>query len=469
MTLGVIISNRDVFPTSLAVKGRENVLAALKKAGIRTIVLPAQRGNDSGLVETYQHAKKCAALFDKHHRNLDGVLVSLPNFGDERAISDTLKMAKLDVPVFVHAFADNLDSMQIGKRRDSFCGKLSVCNNLRQYGISYSVGKVHVVSPDSDCFLDELRWFLGVCRATNGLRSARIGMIGSRIAPFKTVRFSEKILEANGITVETADMYDIISGVEKLSNTDTSVKAKLSELNTYAPPAEKIPPEHQITLAKIAIVLDRWVNEHELDAYTIQCWPVMQETLGVFPCVVMSMMSGKLIPSACETDMMGAVSMYALQLASNTPAALFDWNNNYGNDLNRMVFFHCCNSPKRMLDRVQTGVNVIAEYAIGKNKSYTVCYGRLKRGPFTFARVTTDDAAGRIISCIGQGEFTDDPLETFGGTGVARIENLQALMGFLCKNGFEHHAALSLSQCADILHEAFTTYLGWDVYYHNRV
>ncbi|GAG15289.1 unnamed protein product, partial [marine sediment metagenome] len=258
--------------------------------------------------------KKCAALFDRHRGVIDGVLVTLPNFGDERAVADTVRMSGLNVPVFVHAFSDDLDKMRIGKRRDGFCGKLSVCNNLMQYDIPYSVGELHVVPPQSDEFMEDISQFLAVCRVVGGLSGARIGCIGSRVAPFKTVRYSEKLLEESGISVETADLQDIILGIDKLSSSSKKVKSRLSALKKYAPPMEPIPAKHQMTIAKMSVVIEQWIKENDIDAYTIQCWPAMQDALSVFPCTAMSLMSQNLIPAACETDVMGAVSMYAIQL-----------------------------------------------------------------------------------------------------------------------------------------------------------
>jgi L-fucose isomerase-like protein len=99
-------------------------------------------------------------------------------------------------------------------------------------------------------------------------------------------------------------------------------------------------------------------------------------------------------------------------------------------------------------------------------KSYGTCVGRLKESPMTYARIATNDLAGTMIAYIGEGELTDDPLDTFGGVGVAHIDKLQTLLKFMCKNGFEHHVAISLSSVADILYEAMETYLRWNVYYH---
>ncbi len=466
-TLGVIIGNRGIFPGSLAEKGREEIVNLLKREGIEAIIVPSKE-TKYGAIENLQEAKKCAEIFRKNREKIDGILISLPNFGDERAVSDAIKMSELDVPVLVQAYPDELERMQVENRRDSFCGKLSVCSDLIQYEIPFSLTKSHTVKPSSNEFLDDLHSFLGVCRVFKGVRKARIGAIGARTVPFKTVRYSERLLESAGISVEVIDLSEIIMAVQKLGDTEKEVQAKLNSITEYCS-TDGVPKQSLLNMAKLGVVIDRWVEENGLNATAIQCWPNLQEALGIFPCTLMSMMNNALLPSACEVDIMGALAMFTLQLASNQPSGLFDWNNNYGDEHNKTVLFHCSNLPKSMLKTIRMEYNAIdANVRKSAEKSYGTCVGRVKSGPLTFARVSTDDVSGRIIGCIGEGEFTDDPLETFGGVGVARIDKLQELLKFLCENGFEHHVAVSQSRVSEILFEAMDNYLGWDIYYHNK-
>ena len=464
--LGVIIGNRGVFPGSLAEKGRKEIVEVLKKQGIDAIILPKD-STKYGAIENLNEAKKCAAFFRENRERIDGILVSLPNFGDERAIADTIKMSELDVPVLVQAFPDELKKMGVDDRRDSFCGKFSICNNLKYYGIPFSLTRFHTVAPSSKEFIQDLSWFMGVCRVVKGLRQARIGAIGARTAPFKTVRYSERLLEESGISVETIDLSEIIMAVEKLKDSDKEVSSKLKAITEYCS-TNKVPQLSLLKIAKLGIVIERWLKENEINACTIQCWSAMQDALGIFPCTIMSMLNDSLVPCACEVDVMGAIAMYALQLASGLPSGLFDWNNNYGDDPDKLVLFHCSSLPKRMLKSIRMSYNAIAARGIGQENSYGTCIGRVKSGPMTFARISTEDTTGRIMACLGEGKFTDDPLKTFGGVGVARINRLQELLQFLCRNGFEHHIAVSQSLVSNILFEAMDNYLGWDVYEHNK-
>jgi len=463
-TLGVVVGNRGFFPDHLCKSGRTEVLQVLAEEGIKAVALDPD-ATPFGSVESLEDATKCAELFKSHREEIDGILVTLPNFGDERAIADTVRRSGLNVPVLVQAYPDEPDKLTDADRRDSFCGKMSACNNLKQYGIPYSLTTLHTVSPSSESFRKDLRDFVAMCRVVKGLRNARLGMLGARPANFITVRYSEKLLERAGISVETLDLSEAFGRIALLSDDDTVVKTKLDEIKSYVS-TEGIPAEALLKMAKFAIVMERWMDDHELVASAIQCWTAMEEYFGIVPCTVMSMMSNALIPSACETDITGAIGMYAMALASGKPSALFDWNNNFGDDPNKGVVFHCSNLPKDFFIDFKMDYQAIIAGTVGKENTYGTVAGRIKNAPFTYCRVSTDDYKGSIRAYMGEGQFTDDPLTTFGGYGVVEIPDFQELLHYICENGFEHHVAVNQSQVGSILKEAMDKYLGWDVYLH---
>ncbi len=463
-TLGVIVGNRGFFPDHLCREGRETILGLLKAEGFNAVAL-TPKDTKFGSVETLQDAQKCAALFRRNAAKIDGVLVTLPNFGDERAIADTLRLADLGVPVLIHAFPDDAGRMTIRDRRDSFCGKMSACNNLSQYGIPYSLTARHTVDPLSDEFRGELRQFGATCRVVRGLRGARIGAIGARPAAFKTVRFSEKLLDAAGISVETIDLFDVFGRVNKLKDNDPDVRKKLAAIHGYVS-TRGVPAAALLKMAKFGVFADRWIADENLSATAVQCWTAMEEFFGVVPCTVMSMMSNALLPSACEVDVTGAVGMLGLRLAGGRPAALLDWNNNYGDDPDACVLFHCSNLPKDVFEDPKMDYQAIIAGTVGKENTFGTIVGSMKPGAFTYCRVSTDDEMGTVRAYLGEGAIESTPLQTFGGYGVARIPNLQGLLRFICERGFEHHVAFSRTQVARGLHEALSKYLGWDAYLH---
>jgi L-fucose isomerase-like protein len=464
VTFGVIVGNRGFFPDHLAKSGREEMISVLERAGYG-VVAPDPQDTKYGAVETRTEAALCAALFRKHNQAIDGIVVTLPNFGDERAIADTLRMADLRVPVLVQATPDTPGKMSIRDRRDSFCGKMSACNNLKQYGIPYSLTALHTETPDSDTFRCDLDRFAAVCRVVRGLRGLRVGAIGARPAAFNTVRYSEKLLEAHGISVEPIDLSEILGRIRRMTDDDPDAQAKLDQIRCYVE-SESVPFDALLKMAKLGAVIDQWMCQTDCRISAIQCWTSLEEFFGVVPCTIMSMMSNNLMSSACEVDICGVVGMHALQLASETPSALLDWNNNYGNDPDKAVCFHCSNLPKHFFKDVRMDFQQIIAGTVGKENTYGTCVGLVKAAPMSFARFSTNDRQGTICGYVGEGEFTDDPLDTFGGAGVVRIPRMQQLLRYICEQGFEHHVAANLATVGDAVHEATTRYLGWNVYQH---
>jgi L-fucose isomerase-like protein len=466
MTVGLIVGTRGFFPDHLAKSGREEMLKILDQAGFNVVALSPEQSKH-GAVETHDEAKRCAELFRSKNEAIDGVIVSLPNFGDERAVADTLRLARLNVPVLIQATPDDSGKMTIAYRRDSFCGKISVCNNLRQYGIPYTITANHTVAPSSKEFRADLDRFAGVCRIVNGLRNLRVGSIGARPTAFNTVRYSERILESQGISVETLDLSEVLGRISRMKDNDDAAVQKLQAIKKYVS-TTSIPEPALLKMAKLSVVVEQWMKATDVQVSAVQCWTSIEENLGVVPCTMMSMMSDSLLSSACEVDVCGVVSMHMLQLASGTPSALLDWNNNYGDNPDKAVCFHCSNLPKHFFRDVRMDFQEIIAGTLGKENTFGTCVGRVKSGAMTYARFSTDDTAGVVRGYIGAGAFTDDDLNTFGGAGVVEIPSMQKLLHYICENGYEHHVAANFSTVADAIHEASTRYLGWATYWHGR-
>ncbi len=465
VTFGVIVSNRRFFPNHLVSEERKRILEKLKNMGYETVIL-SEDDTYLGAVETIEDAKKCAELFKKNQDKIDGIIVILPNFGDEVGVTNAITLSGLNVPVLVQACDDDLTKMDINNRRDAFCGKLSVCNNLYQHNIKFTNTTLHSCSIDSNEFTEDIKFFARVCRVVKGIKQAKIGAIGQRPDPFHTVRFSEKLLQAYGITVSVVDLSEIIFAAQRMEHT-SEVENKINEIKKYGNIPSYIKEENIEKSAKLSIAIERWVEENSCDATAIQCWDSIQKNYGCATCLPMSMMGEKGKPSACETDVMGALSMYALYLASGDPPALLDWNNNYGEDRDKCIAIHCSNFPKSF---IATDFEISNLDILGNTLGYEKCFGALKAklpaGPFTFARISTDDTNGIIKAYVGEGEFTDDPVETVGGVAVCKVPGCQKLMDYLCSEGFEHHVAMNRSLSAKVLEEAFGKYLGWKVYRH---
>lgn len=462
---GVIIATRNIFNARLAVEARKKVVARLEKMGIGVVILPEQE-TPTGNIEGYSDAVKCAAHFRKHADQIDGIVVVLPNFGDELGVVNTLKLSRLEVPVLVMACDDENDKVDVFSRRDAFCGKLSVCNNLYQYGIKFTNTAFHTYSPDDEEFTRDIRKFAAVCRVVKGMKGLRVGAIGTRPIGFQTMRYSEKILQQHDITVVPVDMSEILAAAEKMDENASQVKEKIEAIREYG--TCTLLHHGQINKqARFGLAVEHWIEANDIDISALQCWDSLEKNYGCAACVTMSMMGEKLMPSACEVDVAGTVSMYALALAAGTPSAILDWNNNYGKERNKVVCTHCSNYPKSFFDNdIEIGSLDILGTVLGQEDTFGAVKGKVSPGKMTYFRISTDDTKGMIKAYLGEGLITDDPYGMDGGIAVCEIPNLQKLMNYLCKNGFEHHVGMVRGHVAEVMEEAVGNYLGWSLYTH---
>lgn len=467
MCFGIIIGTRAYFNSELAKDVRKQLLRTLADEGYDYVILPEDATpTGSSSIETREDGLKCAELFRQNRDRIDGIIVSLPNFGFEIGIINAISVADLNVPILVQACDDENDKVDLDSRRDAFCGKISVCNNLYQYGIPFTDTTLHTYSIYSELLAKDINKFAGICRVVNGLRHTRVGAIGARPAGFQTVRASEKLLQKSGITVVPVDLSEILGAARKIEDTDVELLKKLEEIKCYA----VVPKEYNDKLvlqAKFGVAVERWIEANQIDAVAVQCWDSLEQNYGCAACVTMSMLGEKLLPAACEVDIAGAVSMYALTLAAQGQSALLDWNNNFAEDRNKCVCTHCGNFPKSFVrNDLKLGTLGVLGRTLGKVNTFGAVYGKVTKGDFTFFRISTDDTKGVIKAYLGTGEITDDPYGMDGCIAVTKVDNLQILMKHICKNGFEHHVAMVRNDVKNILNEAIEGYLGWNLYVH---
>ena len=456
----LFFGNRGFFPASLQAGARRELAAELRKLGHKVLMLDP-KATRHGAVETPLEGEVYANFLRENAGKFDGVILSLPNFGDETGAVAALKDA--GVPIFIQAFPDELDKMRPELRRDSFCGKFSIMDVFCQYGVKFTILKPHTVHPSNPRFAENIDYFDRMCRVVKKMRSMTVGAIGARTTAFKTVRIDEIALQRHGITMETLDMSDVFARMNALKMSDKVVVKKAKVLQNYSNWGNT-PKSAFETITRLGVVLDSLVEEMRLDAMAVRCWIEMQQQYGISCCVLLSEMNNRKIPVACEVDMGSAISMHALRSASGEVASCLDWNNNYGNEENKCILFHCGPVPQDMM----TGIGDICEHAIlantvGKGCSYGCNVGRIKPGAFTFGNLITDE--GKLKFYLGEGRFTDDPIaaDFFGCGGVAEFPDMQQTLMTVGMAGHRHHTAVTPGHVMAPVKEAFEKYLGYDV------
>ena len=459
-TFAVFFGNRGFFPASHQANARKDMAEVLKKLGHNIIMLPA-KATRYGAVESPAAGEIYANFLRQNRGKFSGVILCLPNFGDETGAVAALQDAQ--VPILVQAYPDELDKMAPALRRDAFCGKFSVMDVFCQYGVKFTALKPHTVNPRSKAFAANIDYFARLCRVVGGLKRMIVGALGARTTAFKTVRIDELALQRNGITMETLDLSDVIGRISKLKPTSKKFKNKLAKLKKYTS-WKGVPSEALDKIAKLGVVVDQIVDEYNMDALAIRCWIEMQQQMGISPCTILSEMNDRKVAAACEVDVGNAVAMHALTLASGTVATCLDWNNNYGDDPDKCILFHCGPVPQSMMTaKGKVTDHSILANAIGAGCGYGCNTGRIAPTPFTFSSILTEE--GKVKTYLGQGKFTRDkiPADFFGCAGVAHIENLQDVLQTVGYLGHRHHVSATPGHVAEPLTEAFQKYLGYEV------
>lgn len=459
MKFALFFGNRGFMPAELIEGAREDMVQAVKKAGYDYVMMD-KNATRYGAVETRDEGRAYAKWLKSHEGEYDGVILCMPIFIDENGAISALQDA--GVPILMQAYPDEIGKMDFKHRRDAYCGKFSVTDVFEQYKVPYTVMKPHVVHPLSKEFQENLHEFAGVCRVVNGMKRFTIGCIGARTTAFKTVRFDELAMQRHGINVESFDLSELFEFVRAKADDDEKVLLKKNALEKYTD-FSNVPEDKKIMLAKISVVIDEYIEEYHLDAIALRCWNEMETYLRVCPCVLISELNDRGIVAACEIDMCSAITMRALSLATQGPAACLDWNNNYGDNPDKVILFHCGSTAQKLM----AGKGTVTSHKMfdkgDPGSGWGTNEGRIAAFPMTFSNCKTEN--GKITIYFSEGKFTDDNIENefFGCGGVAQIDDLQDKLIKLARGGFKHHTTVANGHVKSILDEAFKYYLGYDV------
>lgn len=464
VALGFVPASRGFFSKELAAQMRRSSVEAMKKAGVQ-VVVPGEKDMPNGCVETLAQARQCAAMF--REKGVQGIVIGAMNFGDEQSSAMVVREAALNVPVMLFGGQETGVLKKGSPRRDAFCGLISIAEALRQMGIAYSVAPRPIGFAEDEAFAMGIDWFARVCRVVHGVRRARYGQVGARPEAFWTCRFDEKMLQRLGPTTVVLDLSEAMAGVAAIKDSDPAVKRVMKQIDAYADTSLLVNAS-LVRIAKLELFLKRWAEENELDALAIQCWTSMQKNFGSCSCTTMSRMTDAGMPCACEADILGTLSMHALQLASQSPAALADWNNLHNEDDQLVNLWHCGVFPASFAkDRPRLNAHgvLVTSGATPADKSEGVIEFVMKECDLTLTRITQED--GRFKALVEQGVIESNKAETFGSYGWCRIPYLDTLYRDVVLNHFPHHVAMTQGYVGNAMWEAMGKYLGMQVY-HGR-
>lgn len=458
MKVALLVANRGFFPSSVIESAREDMLRAAKDAGIELLTMDSNLTR-YGAVETKEEGEIFADFLSQHDGEYDGLIICLPNFGDENGIKEAIK--DVTVPILLQAYPDELGKLDFANRRDAFCGKLGLCAVLKQMGVSFVSGEPFVMHPLSDAFHRELLDFAAICRIVKRMRHMHIGVLGARTTAFKSVRFDESALERRGADVETLDLTQIFDCMDKVGRDDPRLSVWKKEICSISD--TKDAPEYAIeSQCRLGIALKDLQESMGLDVMAIRCWSELQYRYQITPCTVMGILNQKQIPVVCETDVTNAPAMLALSLASETGVGCLDINNNYGSGADQCILFHCGPLPIDLL----VGPGHMEEHKMfvktqGENCSWGVNAGRIKPGVITICGMRTEN--GEVRYYAEKAEVLDIKVDAgyFGTYGVIQVPDLQRKLRHMSEEGFRHHATITAGDQTRRIREALSKYLGY--------
>ena len=458
MKIAVLIANRGFFPSSVIDSARDEMKEAISRVGAEALFMDADLTRH-GAVETRAEGECYSEFLKKHAGEYDGIIICLPNFGDENGIKEAIK--DVNVPILLQAYPDELDKLDFANRRDAFCGKLGLCAVLKQMKTKFINTESFTVHPSSDEFQKELIRFVSVCRVVKRMRHMRIGVLGARTTAFKSVRFDESALESRGCDVETLDMTQVFEKMNSISDDDARISAWERDILEISN-VEDAPRYAMINQCKLGIALEEIKNEMRLDVMAIRCWSELQYEYKITPCTVMGILNKRQIPVVCETDVTNAPAMLALALASMTGVGCLDVNNNYGDDPNKCILFHCGPLPIDLLcEKGHMEEHKMFTKTQGENCSWGVNVGKIKPCTVTVCGMRTED--GEVRYFVERAEVLDTELDRafFGTYGVIEIPELQSKLKHMSEEGFRHHAIITEGDWCQPLREALSKYLGY--------
>lgn len=459
-TFALFYGNRAFMPDEVVDEARPLLEKAVKDAGCDFISMDVNL-TSHGAAETVAEGKIYADFLEKNKGKFDGVIACLANFSDEAATVTALK--DCGVPILVQASPDEIGKMDFARRRDAFCGKLAITDLLYQYRVPFSLTQSHVVALTGEEFQTEIKKFAAVCRIVKGMKNLTIAAIGARVSAFKTMRFDELTAQKYGISVETVDLSDFFLRMKAIDRSSKLYQERLDYYNQYAD-FSKVPQIAMENMIRASLAADQIAEQYETDCMTIRCWDEFQREMNISACNLISELNDRGIVTACELDLANAMSMKALACASEDVATCLDFNNNYGDDPNKCILFHCGPVPNRMMrQKGEIIEHKMFKKTMGPGHSWGVNQGHIKTMPITYSSAKTED--GKIVAYVDNARFTEDTIEKeyFGTGGVAEIQDMQRKLYVIAKNGFRHHVSVSSGHYQDAILEAYQTYLDYEI------
>ena len=397
-----------------------------------------------GMVNNLDQAAVVAGYFRR--QEVDGLILCPLDFGDERS---AVKIAEsLAVPVLLFATKEPPGRPDPGLTRvsDSYCGNLSMASGLYRRKIPFQYAGLFF--PDEPGLVEAVTDFMSAVAVVKGLRGARIGQVGVRPPTFETVAYDEvALIQKFGQNIIYADLSEISERALKLPVDDAEVQRILADIRQSVPTIT-VAEDYLLNAARLEAALADFLHRNQLSAMGVQCWPVITRQMGISICALYGRLTGQGMLTACETDILGALSMlvnYQAALGDLVPHFV-DWTIQHRQNDNWLLAWHCGNAPASLAAdpcsvALRSRRSMTGELPVQPGDDMAGLYQfQVKPGQVTFCRLAEYDNQWKML--ITGGEIIPSQ-ETLAGTwSWVEVNDHARLYRTLVEEGFIHHASM---------------------------
>lgn len=430
---------------------RRQTIEALNSVGGLELIVPQEgEGIDptigatpNGCVHTLDEAEAVARHF--RTQGVEGIVVCPLDFGDERSVAKVAEL--LDVPILLYATKEPPapEDKSLARVSDAYCGNLSIAAALYRRKLPFRWAGLFF--PDEPGLLDELRDFVSAVAVVSGLTGARIGQVGLRPEPFESCEFSERaMINKFRQTLVPRELSQLVGAANALADDADEVKDCIARIRSSVADVA-VTDEHLLRAAKLEVALVDFAERSRLSAMAMQCWPSIQGDMGISVCAIFGRLTERGILTACEADVIGALTMLAQHRAAlgRTVPHFIDWTIQHRDDPNMLLAWHCGNAPVCLA--AHTGQAALRSRGDMTGEGEAEFHGQeglyqfqIRPGEVTICRLAEYNGDWKML--IAAGEIVPSDEELAGTWSWVRVADHARLYRTLVEEGFIHHASM---------------------------
>lgn len=421
---------------------RDRVLVALESIPGIEVIVPSVELTGDGCVSDIASARKALDLFLTER--IEGLMIGNMTFGMEVAVSTVLDGLRKDMPILHFCTRSGpIEEGPLGGHRttDTWCGQFMTTSAIRRRGFKFL--HVRTCNPEEPLFLNKAESFIRAINAIAHFKGARIGQLGTRPMLFESQVVNEQLLQKRfGQMIVPMDLDTVFSRIDAIDPKSAEVAEVVRQITDGVQMQDET-NEALVNIARYELAVRGIKDELGVHALAASCWTRVQERFHISTCSSFGRLNEQGIITACEVDLLGASTMWAMYNASLRQAIpdFIDWTDLHPTEPNVWLAWHCGNAAPSLREPRKSAL-------LGRNERMIqwcpTCFGtlefKLKSGPVTCARLVEYD--GQYNMFIGSGEIIDLEPEIRGAYGWVKVGDIGEWEDKMIEAGIIHHGVL---------------------------